>query len=74
MVQGIKIASAPRFESNGEIDLLHAQLFIDFSLQREVENARRRDRLRQADDLRVERKILFDLIIGGNSGAGERGF
>jgi hypothetical protein len=40
-----------------DIDLLDAQLFIDFSLQSEIENARRGDRLRQADDFRVERKV-----------------
>ena len=56
------------------IDLLDAQLFIDFSLQSEIENARRGDRLRQADDFRVERKVLLDLVIGGYPGAGKRGF
>lgn len=77
MVQGVKIASAiglARFDGIWAIDSLDSQLFIDFSLQGEVKDARRRNRLRQADDLRVERKILFDLIIGGNAGAGERGF
>ena len=58
----------------GQSALLDTQLFIDFSLQGEIENARCRDRLGQANNLRVQRKILFDLIIGGNAGAGERGF
>ncbi len=77
MVQGVKIASAmglARCDGIRAIDSLDSQLFIDFSLQGEVEDARRRNRLRQADDLRVESKILFDLIIGGNAGAGERCF
>jgi hypothetical protein len=77
MVQGVKIASAmgpARSDGIRALDLLDSQLFVYFSLQGEVENARRRDRLGQTDNFRVERKILFDLIVGGDPGTGERGF
>ena len=51
--------------------LLDPQFLIDLTLEGEVEHARDWHWLRQAEDLRIQRQILFDLVLGGNTRAGK---